>query len=160
MTLSTIGPLLLTTPFAASLLELTVALLPLIAKVGRHIVAFRRDTVTPAFDLSNANIGPALDITAAVQSLFDRAHVGGKAKFVRMTVAQRKGVLTFTDFRSSFWTDTVQDPVAGTATINLAEGLVAPSSRINETVGNSGDNVFAPITFGVDAMFISRPNLK
>ena len=48
MTLSTIGPLLLTTPFAASLLELTVELLPLIAKVGRHIVAFRRDTVMPA----------------------------------------------------------------------------------------------------------------
>ena len=48
MTLSTICPLLLTTPFAASLLELTVELVPLIAKVGRLIVAFRQNTVTPA----------------------------------------------------------------------------------------------------------------
>ena len=45
---STICPLLLTTPFAASLLELTVELVPLIAKVGRLIVAFRQNTVTPA----------------------------------------------------------------------------------------------------------------
>ena len=48
MTLSTICPLLLATPFAASLLELTIELLPLITKVGLRIVAFRRDTVTPA----------------------------------------------------------------------------------------------------------------
>jgi hypothetical protein len=48
MTLSTICPLLLATPFASSLLELTMELLPLIAKVGVRIVAFRRDAVTPA----------------------------------------------------------------------------------------------------------------
>jgi hypothetical protein len=48
MTLSTICPLLLATPFAASLLELTIELLPLIAKVGLRIVAFRQGTITPA----------------------------------------------------------------------------------------------------------------
>ena len=48
MTLSTICPLLLATPFATSLLELTIEVLPLIAKVGLSIVAFRRDTLTPA----------------------------------------------------------------------------------------------------------------
>ena len=37
MTVSTIGPLLLATPFAASLLELSVELLPLLAKIGRLI---------------------------------------------------------------------------------------------------------------------------
>jgi hypothetical protein len=68
-----------------------------------------------------------------------------------MTVAERKAVLTFSDFRSSFFTDTPQDPVAGTATIDLSQGLVLPSSRVNETVGASGDNLIAPITFAVDA---------
>src|SRR5271163_4228766 len=48
MTLSTICPLLLATPFAASLLELTIELLPLIAKVGLRIVAFRQGAITPA----------------------------------------------------------------------------------------------------------------
>jgi hypothetical protein len=47
MTLSTISPLLLATPFAASLLDLTVQLLPLIARLGKHIVAFRRGPITP-----------------------------------------------------------------------------------------------------------------
>ena len=48
MTLSTICSLLLATPFAASLLELTIALLPLITKVGLRIVAFRQGMITPA----------------------------------------------------------------------------------------------------------------
>src|SRR5208283_3057806 len=48
MTLSTICPLLLATPFAASLFELTIELLPLIAKVGLRTVAFRQGTITPA----------------------------------------------------------------------------------------------------------------
>ena len=48
MTLSTICSLLLATPFAASLLELTIELLPLITKVGLRIVVFRRGTITPA----------------------------------------------------------------------------------------------------------------
>ena len=47
MTLSTICPLLLATPFAVSLLELTSELLPLIAKVGRLILAFRKGPITP-----------------------------------------------------------------------------------------------------------------
>ncbi len=125
--------------------------LPLSARDVRSLlVATGRPNVTPAFDLSKANIGPAVDLTAAVQALFDRAHVGGTPSFARMTVAERKAVLTFTDFRSSFWSDTIQDPVAGTTTIDLSQGLLAPSSRTNETVGSTGDNLFAPITFGVD----------
>src|SRR6202011_4567369 len=108
----------------------------------------------PAFDLSNANVGPNLDLTRAVQALFDQARVGGTPQLIRMTVADRKAVLTPTDFRSSFWSDTAQDPVAHTATIDLSQGLVAPSSRTNETVGSSGDNVFRPITFAVDSAFV------
>jgi hypothetical protein len=119
-----------------------------------------RQNVAPAFDLSNASIGRHLDLTAAVQALFDRAHANGNASFARMTVAQRKAALTPTDLRSAFYTDTPQDPLRGTATIDLSQGLVAPSSRTNETVGETGDNVFAPITFGVDALFMSKLNLK
>jgi len=48
MTLSTICPLVLATPFVASLLELTVELLPLIAQLGRRIVVFRQGAITPA----------------------------------------------------------------------------------------------------------------
>src|SRR5262249_14223645 len=36
-----------------------------------------RKNVTPAFDLSKAKIGPAVDLTAAVQRLFDKANVKG-----------------------------------------------------------------------------------
>ena len=71
-----------------------------------------------------------------------------------MTVAQRKAALTPTDLRSAFWTDTTQNPVAGHGDDRPHQGLVAPSSRTNETIGASGDNLFAPITFGVDAVFI------
>jgi hypothetical protein len=119
-----------------------------------------RENVAPAFDLSNASIGRHLDLTAAVQALFDHAHANANPSFARMTVAQRKAALTPTDLRSAFYTDTPQDPLRGTATIDLSQGLVAPSSRTNETVGETGDNVFAPITFGVDALFMSKLNLK
>jgi hypothetical protein len=47
MTLSTICPLLLATPFAASLLELTIGLLPLITRLGQRIVSFRHGPITP-----------------------------------------------------------------------------------------------------------------
>jgi hypothetical protein len=118
-----------------------------------------RQNTPPAFDLSKANIGPQLDLTAAVQSLFKSAHANGTPSFARMTVAERKAALTPTDLRSAFWTDTTQDPVAGTATIDLTQGLVAPSSRTNETVGATGDNLFAPITFAVDPVFINNLNM-
>jgi hypothetical protein len=134
---------------AARLLGITLSA----RQVRDLLVATGRDNVTPAFDLDNANIGPALDLTAAVQALFDQARANGIPSFARMTVAQRKTVLTYTDFRSSFWSDIPQDPVAGTATIDLSKGLVAPSGRTNETIGASGDNVNMPITFAVDAMF-------
>jgi hypothetical protein len=52
MTLSTICSLLLASPFAASLLELTIELAPLIAKVGLRIVAFRQGAITPAASYS------------------------------------------------------------------------------------------------------------
>ena len=119
-----------------------------------------RPSVHPAFDLNADPIGPSLDLTRAVQALFDHAHANGAPSFTRMTVAQRKAVLTPTDLRTSFWSDTLQDPVARTATIDLTQGLVAPSSRTNETVGASGDNLNAPITFGVDAAFMSNLNMK
>src|SRR5262249_61319919 len=85
-----------------------------------------RPNVAPAFDLSKANIGPHLDLTAAVQSLFSKAHANGAPSFARMTVAERKAALTPTDLRSAFWTDTTKDQVAGTATIDLSPGLVTP----------------------------------
>jgi len=47
MSLSTICPLLLATPFAASLLDLTLELLPLIARLGQCIVRFRLRPITP-----------------------------------------------------------------------------------------------------------------
>ena len=47
MNLSTICPLLLATPFVASLLELTIELLPLIALLGQRIVTFRQGPITP-----------------------------------------------------------------------------------------------------------------
>jgi Subtilase family len=123
-------------------------------------VATGRQNVHPAFDLNKDPIGPALDLTAAVQKVFDMARVKGTPSFVRMTVADRKAVLTFSDLRSSFWSDTSQDPVAHTASIDLSQGLVFPSGRTNETVGASGDNVFAPITFGVDAAFMKDIDLS
>jgi hypothetical protein len=128
---------------------------PLTARQTRDLlVATARPNVHPAFDLNTDNVGPALDVTRAVQTLFEAARVSDTPRFARMTVAERKAVLTFSDFRSSFWSDTAQDPAAHTATIDLSQGLVFPSGRTNETVGASGDNLFAPITFGVDAAFV------
>jgi hypothetical protein len=114
----------------------------------------------PTFDLGPDIIGPSLDLTAAVQSLFDGAKANMAPAFARMTVAQRKAALSPTDLRSAFYTDTPQDPVAGTATIDLSQGLIAPSSRTNETIGATGDNLNAPITFGVDAAFMSKLNMS
>ena len=134
---------------------------PLSATQIRSLLfATGRKNVAPAFDLSNANIGRHLDLTAAVQALFDHARANGSPSFARMTVAQRKAALTPTDLRSAFYTDTPQDPLRGTATVDLSQGLVAPSSRTNETIGATGDNVFAPITFGVDALYMSELNMK
>jgi hypothetical protein len=124
------------------------------------LAATGRPSVHPAFDLDPDPIGPSLDLTRAVQALFDHGHANGTPSFTRMTVAQRKAVLTPTDLRTSFWSDTPQDPVARSATIDLSQGLVAPSSRTDETVGATGDNLNAPITFGVDAAFMSNLNLK
>jgi hypothetical protein len=115
---------------------------------------------TPTFDLGGDVIGPSLDLTNAVQSLFSSAKANGTPSFTRMTVAQRKAALSPTDLRSAFYTDTPQDPVAGTATIDLSQGLVAPSSRTNETIGTTGDNLNAPITFGVDAAFQPKLNMQ
>lgn len=135
---------------AASLLGETLSA----RQVRQLLISTARPNVTPAFDLDHTNVGPQLDLTKAVQTLFDRAGAQPAPSFVRMTVAQRKAVLSFSDFRSSFWSDTSQDPAAHTATVDLSQGLVLPSSRTNETVGGTGDNVFAPITFAVDAAFM------
>jgi hypothetical protein len=47
MTLSTICSLLLTSPFVASLLDLTIELLPWIVRLGQRIVTFRQGPITP-----------------------------------------------------------------------------------------------------------------
>jgi hypothetical protein len=47
MTLATICPLLLATPFVTSLVELTSALLPWITRLGQRIVRFRHGSITP-----------------------------------------------------------------------------------------------------------------
>jgi hypothetical protein len=55
MSVSTIYPLLLATPFASSLVKLTIDLIPLITRLGRLIVGFRQGPITPtasyAFEL-------------------------------------------------------------------------------------------------------------
>ena len=43
----TIGPLLLASPFVASLLELTIELLPWVVRLGQRIVTFRQGPITP-----------------------------------------------------------------------------------------------------------------
>src|SRR5215471_7199797 len=47
MNLSTICPLLLASPFVASLLELTIELLPWMVRLGQRIVTFRQGPITP-----------------------------------------------------------------------------------------------------------------
>jgi hypothetical protein len=142
---------------AAAVVRQAAALLghPLTARQTRDLLASTaRPNNIPAFDLNDDNVGPALDLTRGVETLFDGSRATGQPAFVRMTVAQRKTVLTYTDFRSSFYSDTPQDPAAATATIDLSEGLVAPSSRTDETVGPTGDNVNYPITFAADAAYV------
>ncbi|MFL6073727.1 MAG: S8 family serine peptidase, partial [Mycobacteriales bacterium] len=112
-----------------------------------------RDNVSPTFDLPKYNVGKVLDLTAATDRVLARAHVRGDHAFVRMTVAQRKAVPYNNGYGRGFYSDTPQDAAAGTATIDLSQGLVAPTSFDNETIGQSGDNVNAPITFGADAVY-------
>ena len=47
MTLSTLGPLLAATPFAAALLPLTAEVLPVIVQIGQRIVAYRQEAISP-----------------------------------------------------------------------------------------------------------------
>jgi hypothetical protein len=47
MNLSTICPVLLASPFVASLLELTIELLPWVVRLGQRIVTFRQGPITP-----------------------------------------------------------------------------------------------------------------
>ncbi len=145
---------------AAAVVRQTSSLLghPLSAKETRKLLMDTgRANLTPYFDLSNANVGPNLDLTAAVQALFDR--YGGWNQpdpfFVRMTVAQRKAALNQTIFGRSFYTDTPQDPDTKTATIDLSQGLTPDSGPTLEALNNSGDNLNQPITFAVDAAFQS-----
>ena len=118
------------------------------------LVATARKNVTPIFDLSKANVGPQLDMSQAVNALFKRYGRGNQPFFVRMTVAERKAVPNVGAYGRSFFTDTPQDVTNKTATIDLSQGLVPPSSRTNETVGQSGDNLNSPITFAVDGAFL------
>ena len=47
MDLSTICPVLSASPFVASLLELTIELLPWVVRLGQRIVTFRQGPITP-----------------------------------------------------------------------------------------------------------------
>jgi len=47
MNLSTICPVLLASPFVASLLELTIELLPWVVRLGQRLVTFRQGPITP-----------------------------------------------------------------------------------------------------------------
>ncbi len=111
------------------------------------------DNLTPTFDTTNAQVGQVLDVTAAANYVLAKAHVSGKPQIVRMTVADRKAVPYSNGYARGFYTDTPQDAVTNTATINLGQGLTADSSFDNETIGDTGDNINAPITFGVDTAF-------
>ena len=142
---------------AAAIVRQTSKLLghPMSARQVRDFLAATgRENIAPTFDLDKSYVGQVLDLTRAIQTLFEKYQVKGNPQFVRMTVAQRKAVPYVGAYGRSFFTDTKQDPIAKTAEINLAQGLVPPSSRTNETVGNSGDNIFAPITFAVDAAYV------
>ena len=113
--------------------------------------------MTPAFDLSKANIGPTLDLTAAVQSLFEprarqrhpvvRADDGGPAQGRADADRPAVGLLD----------RHVQNPIAGHRDDRphpvWSRRRAAPTRRS----AASGDNLFAPITFGVDAVFIPQP---
>ncbi len=118
------------------------------------LVATGRTNVTPTFDLAHHNVGTVLDLTAAVNAVLAKAHVHGTPELVRMTVADRKAVPYNTGFGRGFYSDTIQDPVARRATIDLSQGLTADSSFNLESIAPTGDNLNAPITFGVDAAFL------
>ena len=142
---------------AAALLRQAAALLghPLSARATRDLlVASGRDNQTPTFDLNAANVGKVLDVTRAMEMLFAQAGVSGRPIFERMTVAQRKAIPYSNGYGRGFYTDTPQDPTARTAMIDLSQGLIAPTSFNNETSGPSGNNLNAPITFGVDAAYL------
>ena len=96
------------------------------------------EPVTPTFDLTNHNIGRMLDLTAAVNARPVQGPRARHARLVRMTVAQRKAMPCNTGYGRSFYTDTPQDPVARTATIDLSQGLAAGSSFNIETIGADG----------------------
>ncbi len=146
---------------AAAVVRQTARLLghPLSATdIRAELIATARPHAFPAFDLDHAFVGPELDLTRAVADLFTKYGSGttapGTPSFVRMTVAQRKAVPYTTGFGRGFYTDTPQDPSAMTATIDLSQGLTPQSSFANETLGPSGDNLNAPITFGADGEFL------
>jgi len=143
---------------AAAVVRQTARLLghPLSATdIRDELIATARPHQFPAFDLDKAYVGPELDLTRAVADLFSKYSSGTTTpSFVRMTVAQRKAVPYSTGFGRGFYTDTPQDPKAMTATIDLSQGLTPQSSFANETLGPTGDNLNAPITFGADGKFL------
>ncbi len=146
---------------AAAVVRQTARLLghPLSATdIRAELVNTARPHAFPYFDLDHAVVGPELDLTRAVADLFRQYGSGntapGSPSFVRMTVAQRKAIPYGNGYARGFYTDTPQDPAAMTATIDLRQGLVSPSNFDNETLGASGDNLNAPITFGADGEFL------
>jgi hypothetical protein len=129
---------------------------PLTAIATRDLLAATGHTnVTPTFDLAGNPVGRTLDLTAAVNRVLANAGATGTPDLVRMTVAQRKGVPGNAGYGRTFYTDTPQDAVARTATIDLSQGLSPASSFNNETLAATGNNLNSPITFGVDAAFLS-----
>jgi hypothetical protein len=128
---------------------------PLTAVQTRDLLAATgHKNVTPTFDLAGNSVGRTLDLTAAVNKVLSMAGVSGKPELVRMTVAQRKGVPGNSGYGRTFYTDTPQDAVARTATIDLSQGLDPASAFNNETLAPTGNNLNSPITFGVDAAFL------
>jgi hypothetical protein len=129
---------------------------PLTAIATRDLLAATGHTnVTPTFDLVGNPVGRTLDLTAAVNRVLANAGATGTPDLVRMSVAVRKAVPGNAGYGRTFYTDTPQDAAAHTATIDLSQGLSPASSFNNETLAATGNNVNSPITFGVDAAFLS-----
>jgi len=129
---------------------------PLSAVQTRDLLAATgHANVTPTFDLVGNPVGRTLDLTAAVNRVLANAGVTGTPELVRMTVAQRKSVPGNAGYGRTFYTDTPQDAAARTATVDLSQGLSPASSFNNETLAATGNNLNSPITFGVDAAFLS-----
>jgi hypothetical protein len=142
---------------AAAVLRQVAALSghPLTAVQTRNLLAATgHQNALPTFDLAHHTVGTVLDLTAAVNAVLARAHVHGTPEFVRMTVADRKAIPYNNGYGRGFYTDTPQDPVARTASIDLSQGLSADSFFNLEKLAPTGDNLTAPITFGVDAAFL------